>query len=72
MLLGAALPEDIEPYIALMVAGLAVGAFGHLFRSRLIVAVGVIMVFLATLLFPIAIHLFEERPESPPGPQAEP
>jgi cyanate permease len=66
------LPEGIKPYLILMVAGFVVGVFGHLFRSRWIVAIGVTMVFLATLLFPLAIHLLEDKPQPPPGPQLEP
>jgi hypothetical protein len=68
----AVLPEDIEPYIGLMGVGFIVGAYGHLIRSRWVVAIGVIMIFLATLLFPLAVHVFEERPAPPPGPQLEP
>jgi hypothetical protein len=68
----AVLPEGIRPYIALMALGFIVGAFGHLVRSRWVVAVGVIMIFLATLLFPLAVHVFEDRPTPPPGPQLEP
>lgn len=64
----ALLPESIEPYLALMAAGFLLGAYGHLIRSRWVVAVGVIMIFLATLLFPIALQLFAEEPP-PPGPQ---
>jgi hypothetical protein len=37
-----------------------------------VVALGVIMVFLATLLFPLAIHVLEDKPSPPPGPQLEP
>ena len=68
----ALLPESIGPYIALMGAGFVVGAYGHLIRSRWVVTTGVIMIFLATLLFPIAIHFFEDRPPPPPGPQLDP
>ena len=70
--LAAVLPEGIKPYIGLMAAGFVVGAYGHLIRARWVVAIGVIMIFLATLLFPIAVHVFEDRPSPPPGPQVEP
>ncbi len=46
-----------NPFIALMLAGFAVGVFGHLYGSRLIVGVGVGIVFLATLLLPLALTL---------------
>jgi hypothetical protein len=61
------MPEEIEPYVALMLVGFVVGAAGHAFRLRWLVAVGILMIFLATLLFPIAINLLNEDPE-PPGP----
>ncbi|HYU60064.1 MAG TPA: hypothetical protein VEK39_04840 [Solirubrobacterales bacterium] len=70
--LATALPEGIKPYLALMLAGFVIGAFGHLVRSRWVIAIGVIMILLATLLFPLAVHVFEERPTPPPGPQLEP
>jgi hypothetical protein len=41
------------PYIALMVLGFAVGTFGHIVRSRIIVGVGIAMIFLATVLLPL-------------------
>jgi sulfite exporter TauE/SafE len=67
-----ALPEGLTPYVTLMAVGFIVGIYGHLMRSRWVVAIGVIMVFLATLLFPLAIHVLEDRPEPPPGPQINP
>ncbi len=68
--LGAAalLPVSIGPYIALMVVGFVLGIYGQAARLRWLVAVGVILIFLATLLFPIALQLFSEEPE-PPGPK---
>jgi sulfite exporter TauE/SafE len=65
---GALLPESIGPYIALMGIGFAVAILGHLSRSRWLVAVGVIMIFLATLLFPLALQIFSDDPP-PPGPK---
>jgi hypothetical protein len=40
-------------YIALMGAGFLVGIAGHLFRSKTLVASGVIMIFAATILLPL-------------------
>jgi hypothetical protein len=62
----ALLPDSIGPYLALMALGFVLGAAGHVARARWLVAVGVIMIFLATLLFPIALQLFSDEPE-PPG-----
>ena len=46
-----------NPFIALMVGGFAVGVFGHLYGSRFIVGIGVAMVFVATLILPLALTL---------------
>jgi len=62
------LPESIWPYIGLMVGGFLIGAIGHGAKSRVLVAIGVVMIFLATLLFPIALQLFAEEPPPPKGP----
>lgn len=40
-------------FIALMVVGFVVGIFGHLVRSRLLVGVGVAMIFAATVILPL-------------------
>jgi hypothetical protein len=45
------------PFIALMLGGFAVGTFGYLYGSRFIVAIGVGMIFLATLLIPLALSI---------------
>lgn len=67
----AVLPDDDTPYLVLMVAGFVVGILGHVFRVRLMVAVGIAMIFLATLLLPIALNLFSDREEpSVPGAPA--
>jgi hypothetical protein len=63
----AFLPDSIGPYIGLMIGGFIVGAIGHASRSRWLVALGVIMILLATLLFPLALQFFEDEP-TPPGP----
>jgi hypothetical protein len=62
------LPNSIGPYLGLMGAGFAVAVIGHLSRSRWLVAVGVIMIFLATVLFPLALQLTTDEPP-PPGPR---
>jgi H+/Cl- antiporter ClcA len=40
-----------------MLVGLAVGVLGHLFRSRLMVIIGVGAVFLGTFLLPLTVYL---------------
>ena len=51
-----------------MLAGFAVAILGHLAGSRWLVAVGLIMILLATLLFPLALQFFADEPP-PPGPR---
>lgn len=57
------LPHSPGPYIALMLAGFAIGILGHLAGSRWLVASGVILIFLGAFLFPLAANLTtEDRP----------
>jgi hypothetical protein len=44
------------PFIALMAIGFVVGVAGHLYRSRRVIATGIGLVFIATLLLPLAVH----------------
>jgi len=64
-------PESIGPYVSLMVAGFVIGVLGHLSRSRWLVAVGIILVFLAAAAFPLALNVFSDEP-APPGPLHDP
>ena len=61
------LPQTISPYLILMLVGFFVGTAGHLYKSRLAVAIGIAMIFLATLLLPLALIATEEEPPSRPG-----
>lgn len=61
--LAALLPQTAGPYIALMLIGFAVGILGHLTGARWLVATGIILIFLGTLLFPLAVNLTtDDRP----------
>jgi hypothetical protein len=62
------LPESIGPYVSLMMIGFLIGVLGHLSRSRWLVAVGIILVFLAATAFPLVLNVFSDEP-APPGPQ---
>jgi hypothetical protein len=42
-------------FLALVVGGFVVGMIGHVIRSRAVVAVGIAMIFLATVFIPIAL-----------------
>ena len=44
-------------YIALMGIGFLVGVAGHVVRSKTMVAAGILMIFLATVLLPLATHV---------------
>jgi hypothetical protein len=63
------LPRSIGPYVSLMVLGFIVGIMGHLTRSRWLVAIGVLMIFLATLVFPLARIATEDNPPAPEDPR---
>ena len=65
------LPHSIGPYVSLMVAGFVIGILGHMFRARWLVAVGIILIFLAALALPLALNVTTEKPQ-PPGPLPDP
>ena len=65
-LLADVLPNTITPYLLLMLAGFVVGTAGHLYKSKLVVAIGIMMIFAATLLLPLAVIATEEEPDSNP------
>jgi hypothetical protein len=66
MLLANLLPDTITPYLILMLLGFVVGSFGHVWKSKVVVAIGILMIFLATLLLPLAVIATEEEPASNP------
>ena len=47
------------PFIALMALGFLVGTAGHVYRSRSLVVAGIAMIFVATLLLPLALYASE-------------
>ena len=69
--LAETLPHSTGPYVVMMMAGFALAIFGHLSRSRWLVAIGIIVIFLAVAALPIVLNLFGEAPESP-GPLPPP
>jgi cyanate permease len=64
------LPQSTGPYVALMIAGFVVGVLGHLIRSKWLITIGIVIIFLAALAFPLALNLESNKPQ-PPG-QAPP
>ncbi|MFN8217602.1 MAG: hypothetical protein U0R71_13500 [Solirubrobacterales bacterium] len=53
----ALLAHSPGPYIAMMLAGFAIGALGHLTRTRWLVAAGIALIALGALLLPLAANL---------------
>jgi hypothetical protein len=51
--------DQLSPraYIALMGLGFIVGTAGHVVRSKALVAAGILMIFLATVLLPLSAHV---------------
>lgn len=60
--IAAFLPRDIWPYMALMIAGFVVGLGGHLLQMKPMILIGVLMIFVATVVFPIAINIAHDTP----------
>jgi hypothetical protein len=60
--LAEVLPHSIGPYISLMLFGFFLGILGHLTKSRWLVAIGVLLVFLAAFLFPLALNVTTDKP----------
>jgi hypothetical protein len=61
--LAALLPHSPTPYVALMLAGFAVGILGHLAGARWLVAAGVILIALGALLLPLVANVTtDDRP----------
>jgi len=58
-------PRGPGPYIALMLAGFAIGILGHVFRVKWLVAAGIALIFLGALLFPLAANLTTENRPPP-------
>jgi hypothetical protein len=65
MPLASFLPHSPGPYIALMLVGFAIGILGHLTRSRLLIASGVVLIFLGALLFPLLVNVTTENRPAP-------
>jgi hypothetical protein len=58
-------PHSPGPYIALMLAGFAIGILGHIFRVKAMVIAGLVLIFLGTLLFPLAANLTTNNRPAP-------
>jgi hypothetical protein len=47
------------PFAALMGLGFLIGIAGHLYKSPVMVGVGIAVIFLATLLIPLGVYLHD-------------
>jgi hypothetical protein len=66
--LASILPESLTPYLIMMGAGFVIGIWGHGMKSRWVVAFGILLIFLATALLPLALVVLSDEPP-PPGPK---
>jgi hypothetical protein len=53
----AAFDPSPVPFVVLMAAGFVIGAIGHLYSSKTLIATGIGLIFLATLGIPLGIYL---------------
>jgi hypothetical protein len=63
----ALLAQSPGPYIALLLAGFAIGILGHLFKVRSLILAGIALIVIGALLLPIAAGI----PSSEKSPPAE-
>ena len=52
---------DPGPLIALMALGFAIGAAGHLIRSKSLIVIGIGLIFLATFVLPLITNALHDR-----------
>jgi ethanolamine ammonia-lyase large subunit len=53
----AAFDPSPAPFVVMMAVGFIVGAIGHLYESKTMIATGIGLIFLATLGLPLGIYL---------------
>jgi hypothetical protein len=49
--------EEIQRFLVLLFLGFLIGGFGHLIRSKWLIATGILFVFLAVLIVPLVMYL---------------
>jgi sulfite exporter TauE/SafE len=62
----AALPRNFGPYATLMLLGFFVGIVGHLSRSRWLVTIGLLLIFIGAFLLPLALKATTSDEPPPP------
>jgi hypothetical protein len=50
---------DPRPFVAMMIAGFVIGVFGHIVRAKGLVALGIVLIFLATFVFPLVANILK-------------
>ena len=50
-------PTDPGPYVAVLIAGFIIGTAGHIFKSKTMVAMGILMIALVTFLIPLYLAI---------------
>ena len=53
----AAFDPSPVPFIVLMAAGFLIGGLGHLYQSKTAIALGIGLIFMATLGLPLGLYL---------------
>jgi hypothetical protein len=53
----AAYDPSPTPFVVLMAVGFVVGAIGHVYKSKTLIATGIGLIFMATLGLPLALYL---------------
>lgn len=60
------LPRSPGPYVSLMFVGFAISILGHMARSRWAVVVGIILIGIAAISFPVSGFLTKSSEDRPP------
>jgi len=56
-----AIDAQIAPFLVVLVLGFVVGTMGHIVKSRTTIAIGIALIFIATVLLPLLL-LSHEKP----------
>lgn len=51
----ATFQPKLGPFVVLLAIGFAVGVFGHITKSRTVVAIGIALIFLGTVVLPLLL-----------------
>ena len=63
LLLASLLPDSTGPYLALLIIGFLVGAYGHAAKLRWLVVAGILVILAAVISF----QVFASGESAPPG-----